>query len=284
MASVLRQEDVLFEFLVLDDCSTDGSWEFLQQLNDPRLVLKRNVFNRGLFYNLNQLIASSKAPLIKLWAQDDLMNPRCLLEFVTFHREHSSLGFSYCARDIINDKGEIIKKFLHDETPEIISTERHSKIAFRTGSISGNIASLCLVRKALEDVGEFKEYMKISADFDMQVRLARSHDTGFIKKALIRLRDHDQQLSRAPKYYLKHVEEDMEVYRYLLSSVPEKLEKEGRLILRKHKLLFYYTLMLKALFAANFKLARGYFKLLSHFDNFTLLTISYLKRKVFKLS
>ena len=42
VGSILHQDFTDFEFLVLDDCSTDGSWEWLQSLKDERVHLFRN--------------------------------------------------------------------------------------------------------------------------------------------------------------------------------------------------------------------------------------------------
>ena len=51
--SVLNQTYSNFEFLIIDDCSTDSSWEYLNSLTDRRVKLFRNEKNKGLFFNLN---------------------------------------------------------------------------------------------------------------------------------------------------------------------------------------------------------------------------------------
>src|SRR5437868_10856935 len=127
------------------------------------------------------------------------------------------MGFSKSRIDTIDEKG-ILKKQDHvDNTPEIISSDLHARIAFFTGSIAGNIANVCICREALNKVGLFNETMKLSADFDMWVRLAKEHDTGLIRDKLIQLRDHAGQLSRDENYYVNHITEDLIVYRNLLS-------------------------------------------------------------------
>ena len=280
--SVLKQDLLEFELLVLDDCSTDGSYEWLKELTDSRIKLFRNETNKGLFYNLNFLIGQSKSPLIKLWSQDDIMYPPCLSSFVDFHGWHPEIGFSYSGRDMIDENGKIKEHHSVDNTPEIISTELHARIAYYTGSIAGNIANTCINKAALDKVGLFKEDMKISADFDMWVRLAEHHDTGFIRQKLIQLRDHEGQLSRNEKYYINHVREDLQVYRYLNGYVGEDQKVEGEKILRNHKLLFYYTLMLKTLFKGNFKTTVAYARQLATVDHLYLLTVAFLKAKVSK--
>ncbi len=281
--SVLSQADANFEFLILDDCSTDGSREYLKNIKNDYTFIYYNDVNKGLFFNLNYLIQKSKGKLIKLWAQDDIMYQYCLHEFISFHDQNIDIGFSYSDRDIIDENGIVKIETRMDDTPKIISSELHAKIAFFTGSIAGNIANVCISKDALLAVGRFREDMKISADFDMWVRLAKDYKTGFIKQKLIKLRDHKNQLSRNEAFYICHVREDREVYNYLFSYVNPVLKKEGKKMLRQQKLVFYYTLMLKALLKARISIAFQFYKELIKFDNFFILSYYFFKTKFFKI-
>lgn len=280
--SVLEQTKKDFELLVLDDCSTDGSWEYIQKINDPRVRIFRNDMNRGLFYNLNFMIGKSNSGLIKLWAQDDIMYPDCLATMVDFHEQHPGIGFSYSGCDIMDEDGVLQKTNTIDATPQLVTSEMHARIAFFTGSIAGNIANVCISKKALESVGLFNENMRISADFDMWVRLAKDHDTGFIPQKLIRLRSHVGQLSRNESLYINHVREDMHVYRYLMGYVKPAIKEEGIQLLRKYKLVFYYTLMVKSFLKGKLKAGMAFYKELASFDNFFKLSISFIKSKIKK--
>jgi hypothetical protein len=122
--------------------------------------------------------------------------------------------------------------------------------------------------------------MKISADFDMWVRIARYFPVGFINKKLICLRDHRGQLSRNETFYINHVKEDMRVFAYLDSYVTPELKQSGHKILRKHKLVFYYTLMMKALLKGKLRSAGAFYKELRHRDDFLLLSIQFLRSKI----
>jgi glycosyltransferase involved in cell wall biosynthesis len=280
--SVLSQTETNFEFLILDDCSTDSSYAYVESLNDARITLYKNENNKGLFYNLNFLIKESKTNLIKLWAQDDIMYPNCLNSFIAFHNKYPQVGFSYSGCTIIGGDGTIVNSNKIDNTPEIISTELHARIAFFTGSIAGNIANVCINKNALNEVGLFKENMKISADFDMWVRLAEKYETGFIKEPLIFLRNHNEQLSRNEDFYILHVQEDMIVYKYLLNYVPNNLKVEGKKLLRNNKFVFYYTLMLKTFFKGRYKMGILYYLQLSTVDNFFKISLSFFKAKFFR--
>jgi glycosyltransferase involved in cell wall biosynthesis len=282
LQSVLNQTFTDFELLVIDDSSTDGSLEYLKRMDDSRISLFKNENNRGLFFNLNYLISQSNSPLIKLWAQDDIMYPDCLNSFVAFHKQYPDIGFSYCGRDMIDEHGVIKENNSADHTPTIISTALHAKIAYFTGSIAGNIANVCINKRALDEVGSFNEQMKISADFDMWVRLAKDHETGFIREKLIQLRDHDKQLSRDEKYYVNHVKEDLEVYRYLDSYVTTAQRKDGHKRMRKSKLVFYYTLMMKCFLKRDLKTAIKYFRMIAGYENFFRITGNFISGTLLK--
>jgi glycosyltransferase involved in cell wall biosynthesis len=280
VTSVLRQSYPNFELLILDDFSDDGSLEYLQALKDDRIQLFKNTTNNGLFFNLNFLIKRSDSPLIKLWSQDDIMYRNCIEQIIVFHKNHPQIGFSYSGRDIIGETGEIIHLDIVDTTPEIIPVELHTRIAFFTGSIAGNISNVTLSRKALETTGLFNESMKISGDFDMWVRIAENYPIGFIKDHLIKLRDHTSQLSRQKKYYINHLKEDLQVYKYLMSYINKHERKKGKNLLRNHKLLFYYTLMVKAFFNGSINTGYVFFKTLGKFDNIFLLSVLFLKNRI----
>ncbi len=281
VSSVLAQQFTNFEFIILDDCSTDGSWEYLQSVTDNRIRLMRNNTNKGLFPNLNIMIRKSTAPLIKLWAQDDIMYSNCLETIVAFHATHPEVAFSYTGRDFIDESGTITARHENDPTPELIDKLLHAKIAFYTGSIAGNIANVTIRKTALDKVGLFNEEMKISGDFEMWVRLSLQGLVGFIKPNVIQLRNHSGQLSRKEEYYYYHMKEDIAAYRILLNSINPAQQKAGRRLLRRHKLLFYYTLMLKCFLKGQLGTGILFLKALNSFDNIFILTCQYIRSKLF---
>lgn len=281
--SVLMQEHTNWELLILDDCSTDGSWEYLKSITDGRVRIFRNKKNKGLFPNLNFLIAQSTAPLIKIWAQDDIMYSNCIGEFINFHRQYPEIGFSYSERHYINNIGELSISSKIDLTPEIVNQQLHTEIAFLTGSIAGNIANVALTRFALDKIGLFNEGMKISGDFEMWVRIAQFYPIGFLKKPLIQLRNHKEQLSEQSKYYYYHLKEDIYTYIQLFNYISSEDRLRGIKILRKTKCVFYFTLMLKFIYKAKFSIALDFFITLRRFDNIFLIAYQFIRVKMFRI-
>lgn len=270
-----------FEFLIIDDCSTDASYSYLSSLTDKRITLFKNEQNRGLFYNLNFLIKKSNSKLIKLWSQDDIMHSYCIENIIQFHTSYPFIGFSYTGWDYIDADGNPIDIHKPDSTPPLVSTALHARIAFITGSIAGNISNVTISKAALDKVGLFNEKMKISGDFEMWVRISENHTIGFIKKPLIKLRNHKGQLSNQEQYFVYHLKEDIQVYNYLFSYLNEAQRQEGMRMLRNQKLLFYYTLMLKAFFKGKIRLSFEFLSMIAGFDNFFIVTWFFIKHRVF---
>ena len=78
VASVFNQTFVDFEFLVVDDGSTDNTGAMLAQLTDPRLRVISLENNVGLVAALNVGIEEARGDLIARMDGDDVCEPRRL--------------------------------------------------------------------------------------------------------------------------------------------------------------------------------------------------------------
>lgn len=103
--SVLDQTYPHFELLVFDDASSDGSWEILQEIQDPRVVLHRNAHNLGPEANWNQALFAARGRYVKLFHQDDLLAPECLERQVRALEEHPEAVLAFGKRRIITPDG-----------------------------------------------------------------------------------------------------------------------------------------------------------------------------------
>ena len=75
--SILNQKVSGFEIICVDDCSTDGSYEFLQFLEKriPELKVYRNEINCGVSYSRNRALMHSNGEYIWFVDPDDLLAP-----------------------------------------------------------------------------------------------------------------------------------------------------------------------------------------------------------------
>lgn len=88
--SVLNQSYRDFDFLIIDDGSTDGSTGYLRSLCDPRINLTVRE-NRGLGMTLNELFRNSRTEYVARMDADDISEPHRLEKQMAFLRDHGDV-------------------------------------------------------------------------------------------------------------------------------------------------------------------------------------------------
>jgi glycosyltransferase involved in cell wall biosynthesis len=75
VSSIINQTFTDFEFLIIDDCSTDGTFEYLKSLSDQRINLIRKPENTGYTVSLNMGLHLAKGKYIARMDGDDISFP-----------------------------------------------------------------------------------------------------------------------------------------------------------------------------------------------------------------
>jgi hypothetical protein len=95
IASILNQTLAEWELLIVDDGSTDSSWEIAASFRDPRVVVKRGAANRGLPVRLNECVSLARGRFFARMDGDDIAYPerlQCQLESLRSHDEVDLVG------------------------------------------------------------------------------------------------------------------------------------------------------------------------------------------------
>ena len=64
ISSILNQTFTDFEFIIIDDGSTDKSWDAIQSFSDERMIILRNEYNQGTYPTRNLGMNLSKGKYI----------------------------------------------------------------------------------------------------------------------------------------------------------------------------------------------------------------------------
>ena len=184
--SILRQTMRDFEFLILDDGSTDETVSYLAGLRDPRIRIERNPQNRGLITTLNKGVELCRAPLVVRMDADDISEPERLEEL---------------KKEM--DRDPRLAVLGSDFTP-IGSTESSSWIRFfesdevRIALLFEN--PIChpsvSLRKSFLSQPLYPAEYPHAEDYALWVFSGASVRLGNLRKKLIRYRTHEGQVSR----------------------------------------------------------------------------------------
>jgi predicted HAD superfamily hydrolase/glycosyltransferase involved in cell wall biosynthesis len=87
--SVLQQTGVELELIVIDDASTDNSWEIIAAFNDPRLHRLRHEHNQGAHATLNEGLRQARGIWLAIINSDDLFHPARLQRCLEFMQTHN---------------------------------------------------------------------------------------------------------------------------------------------------------------------------------------------------
>ncbi len=105
--SILGQTFEDFEFIIVDDGSTDGSAQILQSLSDSRVVLLSNNENRGLIYSLNLGVAVARGQYIARMDADDVSVKHRFQKQINFLREHPECAVCGTWARLMDAHGEL---------------------------------------------------------------------------------------------------------------------------------------------------------------------------------
>lgn len=185
--SVLNSSFENFEFIIVDDASTDSTWEIILKYAkiDSRIKTFRNQFNIGDYQNRNKAASYAKGKYLKYVDSDDLIFKNTLFEIIKKMEDNPKAAFGLSA-----ELDWIIKKDIVLLNPEDLFT-----IFIFEGKLLGCSPTGSIIRRdAFEKTGGFsgKQYI---GDTELWLKLASNYSAIVFDKDLYYWREHqDQQI------------------------------------------------------------------------------------------
>jgi glycosyltransferase involved in cell wall biosynthesis len=134
--SILNQTFSDFEFIIINDVSTDGSANYLKQLSDPRVKLIHNEKNIGLTCSLNVGLKHVTSEYVARMDADDVATPRRLekqVQFLDENPDYVLVGSSY---RLINENSEVIETVVKPMDDTELRWIFHTRTALEHGSVT----------------------------------------------------------------------------------------------------------------------------------------------------
>lgn len=175
--SILDQTYQDFEFLIIDDCSTDNTYEIAKKFTkDPRIKLFKNKRNIGLTKSLNILIGKSNGNYIFRQDSDDVSLPQRFQSQLNVLEEDI---YQVCTSRAINIQNDKIVPGISSWIPKKIS------IKYKNPYIHGTLA---IKKTLLNSIGNYDEDYYYAQDFKLFLDLIQNNQKIYeIKKPLYKL-------------------------------------------------------------------------------------------------
>ncbi|MDR0231051.1 MAG: glycosyltransferase [Dysgonamonadaceae bacterium] len=227
--SILSQSFEDFEFVIVDDCSTDESIEIISLFKDPRIILIKNENNLGIAHSRNIGIKKSTGNLIAFMDNDDLSMKDRLLKQRDFMCKNPSVDICGTRIKIIDQHGNKIAVAKRKQRNELL------KIALFLGETSIAQTSIIVRKSFLNKYNLFYDVKYTCAeDYDFLCRCSLFAKMHNLEEELVHYRIHPNSTS-STKHEKQKVEARLALKKYLSClGVP----------FRKNELQIHYQLSL----------------------------------------
>ena len=191
--SILNQTFRDFEFLIIDDASTDGSAEIAEAWagKDPRICFIRNADNQGQTTCLNQGLRLARGRWIARQDADDLAHSSRLAKQHQFTKIRPEIVLLGSNGRIIDERdrltGLLDAPLSHEAitwTSPFLNPFMHTSVMFRTEVIR-------------DQFGGYNEAYRIAQDYELWTRVIAEHQGANLPERLVSYRHLTTSLSKS---------------------------------------------------------------------------------------
>lgn len=225
--SILNQTFPNFELLILDDASTDKSFEIIKDFEnkDPRIKAFQNEKNLGVVESRNKLINLSKGKYIAWIDSDDIAFENRFEEQIKFLEEHPEIGMVGAYPIIIDENSKKTGKWWFETDPQKLKIELFFHSPFLSSSV--------MIRKSCLPQNFYDPKFSVAEDFDLYSKISESCDIANIPEFLVKYRINSKGLSKSNTAKMEHL--SLQVIKEHAGRLRIKLEESTIKDLRKPK-------------------------------------------------
>ena len=178
-----------FEFLIVDDGSTDSTRDLILSFDDARIRMLDNPRQLGLARSLNQGLRLATADLIARQDADDISEPQRLERQLDFLRENPEVALLGSSCTEIDAEGNVL---------------RHVRLPSDSLAIRWYLLFLCpfyhtavMLRRTpiVKQVGFYNESLSYSMDYEFCRRIACRLAVANLDELLVRYRVHPESMT-----------------------------------------------------------------------------------------
>lgn len=194
--SILRQTLRDFDFLIVDDASTDTTPQMLAGFaaKDARIQILTNEKNLGLTASLNRGISQIETPYIARMDADDISVPERLERQVAYMEKHPEIGAVGCGIGIFNANPDIFCKRYQPPVAPAVIQQMTLLIAPQVSHPTALIRT-----KECKKINGYRPCFTYAQDYDFWLRLLEITQISNLPQTLLFFRNHANSISKRKK-------------------------------------------------------------------------------------
>lgn len=197
ITSVLAQTFTDFEYLIIDDASTDNSLEVIKGFNDPRITVIERAENSGSpDMVVNQALGLAQGEYFATLPSDDIWQPDFLEKIIGKLEKEPFYGSAACHVELIDESGALLERdHPHINIAEEPNRPREEwlKALYGGNRIRGGF----VFRRSLE-IGLFDTGMAQLSDLEFYIRCIKKAPFWVAQEKLMKVRIRGEENYSAP--------------------------------------------------------------------------------------
>ena len=189
--SILSQTFSDFEFIIVDDGSTDSSVDIVRSYSDTRIRLYLNESNHGISYTANRGISLARGKYVARMDQDDWSHPDRFRKQIEFLESHPDIDILGTMRDSICDgrRTPPYWKWYIERPCDMRYMMNFDDYIYHT--------TMMFRREAYEKNNiRYDECYKYANDFDFCLKFVRACNASVLKDVLVTYRYYESQTTK----------------------------------------------------------------------------------------
>lgn len=188
--SILAQTFTDFEFLIIDDGSTDSSVDIIKSYDDDRIRLLQNEKNMGLCATQNRVIDAAAGEYIAVMDCDDISYPTRFEKQAAYLDAHPDVMMCGSLRDDLKDG--VFTPF-----QEVMQLNNQSlQFSLYFGNMFFTHSSLMFRAREYRDSGLSYGGVPVAEDYAVIIEMARRYPIALLPERLIAYRIYPQSTSK----------------------------------------------------------------------------------------